>query len=351
MKMIKNALLYAGVISICAMLIVNADTSVNAAAEAVKRCLNIIIPSLFVFMAASGILIRSEAYKVLAKPFLPLSRYVFKMPDELFSVFLISNLAGFPIGAAMLCELVDSGRISKRTASIMQCVCYGGGPSFSLGVIGLYIYSDKRIGIIICLSSFIANLTAAFVLCRLFRPNISESSKAKPFSADDITACTENAGRSILMISALIIIFSVVMADTQRLAGEYIHIHPQAKVLIKTIFELSSITGLEKARTGFIPVIAALFSFGGVCVLMQISATVRGRYPLTPFFAARLPISAVSYFTAAGLYHRVLGDAEICIAARKDFIVNFNNFIPSICLVLMIFLLLFQKGVAFFHDV
>ena len=336
--------------ALCIMLIVYADISVSAAANAVDRCVNILIPSLFVFLAASNILIRSKAYKILSLPFYPIAKYVFKIPYELFSVLLISNLAGFPVGASMLVELTKQNIIDKKTASLLQCVCYGGGPSFAVGVIGIYLYSDIRVGLIICLSAFLANITAALIICRALKPKIKGNDKKRPFTCEELIVSTENAGRSMLMICAMVIIFSVILACVERLICLYVHIPLQAKTLLKSVFEISSIASLENARIAFVPVISALFGFGGVCVLLQIIATVKGIYSLTPFFVTRLPIALINYLYARLLCSHLIDDAQYCMAVGKGFTVKFNNFIPSLCLILMIFLLLFKKGVAFFDD-
>ena len=350
MARLKTAAIYIMSVSLCVMLIVYADTSTEAAAGAVKRCLNILIPSLFVFMAAAGIIIRSGAYKVLSLSFYPVAKYIFGIPYELFSVVLISNIAGFPVGASMLRELLDSGRIDRRTASLMQCFCFGGGPSFSVGVIGLCLFADKRAGFIICLSAMLANLTAALIICRVLKLRINKAEKPREFGSNDIIACTEKAGVSMLMICALIIIFCVIMADVQRLIAGRISIPAQAQVLISSVFEISGITALDGARIGFIPVIAGLYSFGGVCVLMQIAAAAGGKYSLMPFFITRLPISLISMAYAHLLCSHVYDEAVECLAVGRNCIVNFNNFVPSICLILMIFLLLFKKGVAFLRQ-
>ena len=356
MKRIKNIAVYLLLIMLCAQLLAFPEISCGAAKEAVMRCLNILIPSLFVFMASASLLIKSGAYKVISLPFYPIAKYVFKMPYELFSVVLISNIAGFPIGASMLSSLVDEGRIDRKTASIMQCFCYGGGPSFSVGVIGLALFKDKTVGYIICLSGFLANILFAFFICRIFKLKINDDVNHKSFSSGDIISCTEKAGCSMLMICALVIIFCVIMADIQELGTILLrnsgyNIPHQAGTLIKTIFEVSSISQLTNARAFDIPLIASLFSFGGVCVLMQIIAAVNGRYSLNMFFITRLPISIMSLFIAKVLCEHLLDNTKYCIAVSDDFIVNFNNFIPSICLILMIFLLLFKKGVAFFRDI
>ena len=356
MKIAARIALNIPIIAICIMLTILSDTAVISAKGAVLRCLNVLIPSLFVFMALSGVLISSGAYRILSLPFYPIAKYVFKIPYELFSVILISNIAGFPIGAQMLTELVDKKSIDKRTASILQCFCYGGGPSFSVGVIGLALYGDKNIGLLICLSTLLANLTAALVIGRLFKPRINALETYKKFTVNDIIISTEKAGKAMLMICALVIAFCVIMECTGEMIGklpiETFHIlPPYAKTLIKTVFELSSLSALTTRSHQLIPLITALFSFGGVCVLVQVSATVKGKYSLLPFFATRLPISLIAYLAAKLLYPHMIDDTQYCIAVNDSFIVNFNNFVPSLCLILMIFLLLYRKGLAFFKDI
>ena len=343
-------------IVLCIMLIFMSDVSAAAAKDAVGRCLTIIIPSLFVFMALSSMIVKSGAYKVLSLPFYPVAKYVLKMPYELFSVFLISNLAGFPVGASMLRTLINDKKITPETASVMQCYCYGGGPSFSLGVIGMVIYQDKITGAIICLSSILANLTCAVLLNRAFSIKKTNYDNPDSFDSSDFIECIGSSGRSILMICALIIAFAVllrIMAIPVSAVSAYFGSYPSkdASVLIRSLFELSSITAMSKGYLSVIPIISGIFCFGGICILIQVICTVKNSYSLIPFFITRLPVSLLAFLYSKGLVYFFSDKIKECFAAQENVMVNLNNFLPSICLILMIFLLTFSKGVAFFRKI
>lgn len=100
--------------------------------EAVDRCMNIIIPSLFVFMALSQILVSSGLYYCVSMPFYPISRFIMGIPPQLFFVFLLGNTAGYPVGVKLLSDLCQRKIISQRTAKIMSCFCCCGGLLFIL---------------------------------------------------------------------------------------------------------------------------------------------------------------------------------------------------------------------------
>ena len=355
--MYKKIKIPEAVISIvmCVMLIINAKGSADAAELALKRCLGVMIPSLFAFMAASEILVRSGGLRIISLPFGTAAKYIFKMPGELFSVMLISNIAGFPVGASMISQLVSQGRLSKRDASVLSCCCYGGGPSFAIGVIGLYLYGDKNVGLVIWASAAAANLIMALVLNRFYKLSIKEKTRTDNYSGI-IIASAEKAGRNMLMICGLIILFSVLLTNVGEALGFLDRFSGSAAnkdvpILLKSVFEISVITQLSAAKIGYIPIIAAMFSFGGVCVLMQTVAASCKEYPLSPFFMSRIPALLITFIIAKLITPFFVSAETECFAARGDAIVNINNFVPSICLILMIFLLLFKKRVAFSKDI
>lgn len=98
--------------------------------ETIARCINVLIPSLFAFMAMTDMLIKSGSIYYIAKPFRVISHYIFKIPDPLFTVFLISSVAGYPVGVKALSDMLDRGEINVNTAEKAACFCYCGGPAF-----------------------------------------------------------------------------------------------------------------------------------------------------------------------------------------------------------------------------
>ena len=93
---------------------------------AVNRCLTVIIPSLYAMMILSQLFLESGAWQALARPLRRFSTALFGLPESYFALFLLSQFAGYPVGASMLCTLTKQGVLSKEDASRLLCVCYGG---------------------------------------------------------------------------------------------------------------------------------------------------------------------------------------------------------------------------------
>ena len=47
------------------------------------------------------------------------------------------------------------------------------------------------------------------------------------------------------------------------------------------------------------------------------------------------------------IFSKIFGENYIAAASKPVFIVNFNNFIPVVCLIMMIFLTVLKKRLAF----
>lgn len=77
-------LLSAAAILYCVLLIINAEAVTDGITESIFRCINIIVPSLFAFMAVSGVIIKSRIYSYISKPFHFFSKYILNVPDNLF---------------------------------------------------------------------------------------------------------------------------------------------------------------------------------------------------------------------------------------------------------------------------
>ena len=105
-------------------LICYANAAISSIINGITSCLTIIIPALFSFMVLSTFLLESGLYRILSIPFYPLSKYVFRIEPSLFSIFILSQIGGYPIGAKLISELVISGRITKEEADKMLCYCF-----------------------------------------------------------------------------------------------------------------------------------------------------------------------------------------------------------------------------------
>ena len=336
----------------CCMLVAEGNAVKGGIAEAVSRCVNIIIPSLFAFMAVSSLLINSGLYRYVSKPLAPFSKYLLGIPPELFFVFLMGNISGYPMGIKMLSDMVKEGRISQRTAEITAVSCCGGGPAFFTGTIGLAVFGSTRIGLIIFLSSLSANFIMAFITGHIFRPSALKSENKIRFTSQVFTDSVLSAGKSLFTICLMIVFFSTCMtfADITgvfSMVKKVTGCSDNILALVKSVVEITSVTQLDGNSYGLLPAVSAVCSFGGICVMVQITAVCKGSFSLRYFFLTR-PLNALMSALICFLLKSVmLPDYVPASVVSCDVLVNFNNFMPSFCLIMMILLLNLKKRIVF----
>ncbi len=312
--------------------------------SALYRCINVIIPSLFAFMAAADLIIKSGAYISVSRLLTPLT-HLLGLPKSAGAVFLISNTAGFPVGASMISAMFDNGNIDKKSASRLICTCYGGGPAFFCSAVGLAVFGSAKIGMMIFLSGILANMILSVVVFRLFPVELKDSRTKQHFSADMLPDSVSSAGRSLFRICGMILFFQAVMSLLSPIFAR-LALTDSTRQAVMAFMEISALSGVEGTPYRLLPLMAAAGAFGGVCVVMQTAVIVGGRFSLRPFLAARAAAAALS----AGIMKimwELFGTAAVTASTKPIFLVNFNNFIPSVCLIIMIFLTILRKGVAF----
>lgn len=312
--------------------------------QAVMRCMNIIIPSLFAFMAVSDLMVRSGGYIPLSAPLRPLS-WLAGLPKEYGALFLISNIAGYPVGASMICRMYDRKTLDKRDAERLLCTCYGAGPAFFCSAVGVTVFGSQRTGMLIFLSCAAANIIVSAVVFRIFPIRRTEQTVNRTFSAEMLPESVSAAGRGLFGICSMILFFQMIMTLVSPLT-EHIPVTDNTRRTMLAFIEISSLTSLTGTPYRMLPLIAAAGAFGGVCVLMQVYVIVGGRFSLKPFLTARTAGTCVSAGMMRLLWH-LFGTKTAAASTGLSIMVNFNNFIPSVCLIMMIFLTVLRKRVAF----
>lgn len=355
---IKNALFAAAAVSFGVLIIIYSKSVAASVSTALERCLTVIIPSLYIFTALSGMFISSCTYQLLGKFFGTFSRYILKLPEELFGIFLISSVAGYPIGAKLISELYNRSEINKTDAERLLCVCYSSGPAFVIGTVGYSMFSETisvKAGLALFLSNFAANLLL-LALMNIRKPVSEKNSKKTKldFSADIIVNSVISGGKSMLIICAVIIFFAsltavlsvtgIVGKTSLAVSALFGISEPLSETLLCAFMEISCITGLDNAA--LYPAAAAMLSFGGLCVLLQIKAIVGSRFSLKSFLLARPVCAGFSYIFAKLFFF--MFDINITSAASVNVCTNNTSYSPilSVFLLIMTILLLSEKSIA-----
>ncbi len=115
----------------------------TALTNSLTICLTTILPSLTAMMILTRILTESGLLEQWNFLFGRLFHFLFRLPANFCSIFFISQIAGYPVGAAMLCPYFQTHANAKKELSAITSVCFGGGPAFLIGTVGAQ-FSNHR---------------------------------------------------------------------------------------------------------------------------------------------------------------------------------------------------------------
>ncbi|WP_242940750.1 nucleoside recognition protein [Ruminococcus albus] len=272
------------------------------------------------------------------------------MPESIFVVFLISTFAGYPVGIKTLSEMLDRGEIDTSTAEKAACFCYCGGPAFYSGAIGLTVFGSAKVGTLIFLSVLLSNLVIAFITCRFSELAVKKTihiHKKDSFLVGGITS----AGKSMGVICMTVIFFSAVMAVLKAsgifgIIRHFFGFSYNESALLSAFFEITSLSELQGSPYRILPIICAACSFGGICIIMQLFALKSDKLSLFRFIKLRPFAALLSALFCKILQPHLINEAVTAVSCSYNF-VKVNNLSASLCLILMIFLLNYKKGLVF----
>ena len=188
----------------------------SAVLTAVERCLNVIIPSLFIMMVISRYIVSKRLFEPLEK-LMNLPSKLLGFSPRLMTVFILSNIGGYPIGATMLSQMCKNGEISPKQAEVCASYCFCSGPAFLVGAVGMCVYQSKSLGYMMFLSCVIANLAACIIYNRVFGISKAALQGGKcTESTYTITDAISDSGKAMFSMCAVIISFSAVTVVLQK---------------------------------------------------------------------------------------------------------------------------------------
>ena len=313
-----EALIKAASISFIAVLVLafpkeTAASTVNS----INVCLNSIIPSMFAFMVISDYILSSGMYRVIFRPVLPIMKKIIKADDETVSVFMLSLFGGYPVGVTLLRDRTAYNSDYHEIAGYTSSFCYCISPSFAIIMLGNGIFGSTAAGIVIYLSDILSCLIAGAIVSRIH--DIRYGTRSVPLKGT-ITDAVNCASKSLFTVCTVIVAFNIVLTCITGLLRAFGISLPDE--LIGTL-EISNLLKTDSHGAGTIPLAAAVSSFGGVCVLLQCAAIIKGAFPIKHFLIARIPCAGLS----AAISWVILQFLDISVSASTfsaDYIYEFS---------------------------
>lgn len=267
---LKRIFTATGIVIFIAMFFAEPSVMSGGVSKALTICASTVIPSLFPFIVLSDFIIRSGLCVSVGRKLKKPARLIFGLSGNAVCVIIMSLFGGFPVGAKMTAQLIDSGSISKNEGRRMMLFCVNGGPAFIVGAVGSAMLSSRKAGIILYASLVItALLTGA--LSKIFAekaPPETQESQIIPESGALISSVSQGTA-VMLNICAWIIVFSCVSG--------YFSLLPVSKSTLMWINMLSEVTQGCIWAAGNFPacIMALIIGWSGLAVHCQIYPYIR----------------------------------------------------------------------------
>lgn len=281
-------------------LVLFSNSNLYAAKAGLKLWANNVVPSLFPFFIATNLLGHTNVVNYISKRCNFLMRPLFNVPGQSAYAFLLGIISGYPVGAKIVTNLRNSGLCTKDEGERMLCFTNNSGPLFIVGTVGITLFSNTSIGILLLFTHILSAITVGIILGFFSRLKKSNVSTKSVYSSVSINSCTFSnlgsvlsdsildASKTIIMIGGFVVIFSVLisMLSTSHVLKAFSYLlYPVLKVLnINTSFATGLLSGIIELTNGvslvcnvsnksiFVNIVlcAFLLGFGGISVLLQV---------------------------------------------------------------------------------
>ena len=262
-------------------------------------CMQTLVPSLYGSTAAALLLRESGAGEWLGGKCRRTAR-LFGMRPVCFSVFVISQLAGYPAGAVLLRRMQKTNALTPAERVRLSGLCFGCGPAFAVGLAGSQLLGSAAAGWVL----FGAGIAANALLALLTRPRELLPADTAPsprvyLDAEMLTDAVSGTIRSLVQICGMVML-SGLAAEACRVLRltalpDALSVRMQIPPQIIRAFcgAAADITQLEPlCRCGLnfrllLPLAGGLLSFGGLCVHLQCRALGGGLCPMRKLLLQR----------------------------------------------------------------
>lgn len=305
---------------LAAALIFMPQLCLDAGKNAVRLCLDAVIPSLFPFFVCSGLFAALGLARLCSRTLSPLMRPLFNIPGSGALAFVLGIVSGYPMGAACAADLYRSGECTKTEAERMTAFCNNSGPLFIMGVVGCGILQNPRAGQYL----YAAHVFAALLTGLIFRfyggsdgNRVTQALPPSPQITAKGTAAAvgnviDNAVASMLKICAFVLIFSVLAA-----ALPVCRFTPYIYAFLEITGGVNAVSRVELDPVLKLSLISFFISLSGVSVMFQVNSVIRPcGLTILPYIAGKL-ISAVFSFAAAYLMFIYIPITETAFAPEN----------------------------------
>ena len=183
--------------------------------DSVVLWFNTVLPSLFPFLVAVGILLRLGAAQKMGRLLQCCMQPLFGCRGVCAFPWVLGLLSGYPMGAKMTAILYENGEISKAEACHLLSFANNPGPLFVIGTVGTAFFQNPVLGYGMLAAVWLSSVVTGILLRPIFHNahDRSATALAKPIVSekkDILSRSIADAMETCTQIGGYIILFGVV---------------------------------------------------------------------------------------------------------------------------------------------
>lgn len=275
-------------------LVIFSNTNLQATRSGLKLWANSVVPSLFPFLVATELLSYTSVVNFIGRKLDKFMKPIFNVPGSSAYPFILGMISGYPVGAKTVCQIYTQGLCTKKEAETLLAYTNNSGPLFIVGTVGISMFGNSTIGIILLVTHILASLSVGIIFGKRLSTNSNvvktnfRNAQAKnvTFSSlgEVLSSSIISSIKTILMIGGFVVIFSVIISILKESGVLTIFSKPLSHIFKNTEFISSTLTGFIELTNGLnsisnihiksisinILICAFLLGFGGISIMLQI---------------------------------------------------------------------------------
>lgn len=294
-------------------LLLFSKNNLAAAKSGLALWANSVLPSLLPFFIATELLGYTNVIPLCGKLLNKLMRPIFNVPGEGAFALLMGIISGYPVGAKIVANLKENNLCTDIEAERLIAFTNNSGPLFIVGTVGIGLFYNASIGLILFSTHLLSCLTVGF-LFRWWGKSKEKHYRNSDYAINSSTLSFCNLGEvlsksiissinTILMIGGFVVLFSIIisMLNTSHLLLilsnilKFIGIPEYLSMGLLTGFievtnGISFICSLSSCNIQFRIILCSfVLGFGGFSVLLQVlSVTSKANISIKPYFFGKL---------------------------------------------------------------
>ncbi len=285
-----------------------------------------VVPSLFPFFVATELLMHTNVINIFGRVLNGYMKPLFNISGEGAFAFIMGIISGYPVGAKIASKFRENNICTKAECERLLSFTNNSGPLFIIGTVGILMYQNTGIGILLFITHLLGCLSVGFIF-RFWKRNKNDSIGDKKvimkktsynYASEKKTASFSNLGEimaesitnsisTILLIGGFVVLFSSIISILKAsgiLNVLCMAISPILNFLhIDSSFASSLLTGILEITNGIqsissiackkisinLIITAFLLGFGGISVFLQVfSITAKTDLSIKPYIYGKI---------------------------------------------------------------